>query len=144
MCSSDLSTCLAELLKKQGYNSTYFMSQTESFERSPKILENLGYEEFYSADSMDKEGFEQTNYFGYEDEIMLEPSRKWLEQQKKSDRPFLATYLTSAPHHDYLAPSKRHGREVGRGYLSVKVGASLCGLRPRRRPPDGQATPRPP
>jgi phosphoglycerol transferase MdoB-like AlkP superfamily enzyme len=105
------STCLAELLKKQGYNSTYFMSQTESFERSPKILENLGYEEFHSTDSMDTEGFEQTNYFGYEDEIMLEPSRKWLEQQKKSDNPFLATYLTSAPHHDYLAPSKRHGRE---------------------------------
>jgi lipoteichoic acid synthase len=101
--------CLPDLLKEQGYNSAYFMSQSESFERSPDILENLGYEEFYSADRMETEGFEKTNYFGYEDEVMLEPSRKWLEQQKKSGEPFLASYLTSAPHHDYLAPSERYG-----------------------------------
>jgi lipoteichoic acid synthase len=101
--------CLPDLLKEQGYNSAYFMSQSESFERSPEILENLGYEEFYSADRMETEGFEKTNYFGYEDEVMLEPSLKWLEQQKKSGEPFLVSYLTSAPHHDYLAPSERYG-----------------------------------
>ncbi len=101
------STCLPELLNEQGYNSAYFMSQSSSFERSPKIMENLGYEEFYSIESMDTEGFEQTNYFGYEDDVMLEPSRKWLQENK--DEPFLATYLTSAPHHDYLAPSDRYG-----------------------------------
>ena len=39
---------------------------------------------------------------------MLEPSRAWLEQH--GDGPFLAAYLTSAPHHDYLAPQKRYGR----------------------------------
>src|SRR5215210_1379190 len=103
------SACLPDLLKEQGYNSAYFMSQSESFERSPQILEHLGYEEFYSADRMETEGFEKTNYFGYEDEVMLEPSQKWLEQQKKSGEPFLASYLTSAPHHDYLAPSERYG-----------------------------------
>jgi lipoteichoic acid synthase len=103
------SKCLADLLKEQGYKTTYFMSQSASFENSQKILENLGYEDFYSADNMDTEGFEQTNYFGYEDDIMLEPSRKWLEENK--DKPFLATYLTSAPHHDYRAPSTRYGRE---------------------------------
>ncbi len=103
------SACLPDLLKEQGYNSAYFMSQSESFERSPQILENLGYEEFYSADRMETEGFEKTNYFGYEDEVMLEPSQKWLTEQKKSGEPFLASYLTSAPHHDYLAPSERYG-----------------------------------
>ncbi|MCA1728454.1 MAG: sulfatase-like hydrolase/transferase [Actinobacteria bacterium] len=103
------SKCLPELLTEQGYNSVYFMSQSESFERSPDILKNLGYEEFYSVDSMDTEGFEPTNYFGYEDDIMLEPSKEWLEKQKNSGNPFLATYLTSAPHHDYLAPSERYG-----------------------------------
>ncbi len=104
------STCLAELLGKRGYDSAYFMSQASSFERSPKIMENLGYGEFYSVESMDKEGFEQTNYFGYEDEVMLEPSEEWLKEQKSSGRPFLATYLTSAPHHEYLAPQERYGR----------------------------------
>ncbi len=100
-------SCLPELLKEKGYNSAYFMSQSSSFERSPKIMENLGYEEFYSIESMDTEGFEKTNYFGYEDDVMLEPSREWLRENK--DEPFLATYLTSAPHHDYLAPSDRYG-----------------------------------
>ena len=101
------SDCLPELLSEQGYNSAYFMSQEGSFESSPKILENVGYEEFHSVDTMDTEGFEKTNYFGYEDEVMLEPSKEWLEEN--GDEPFLATYLTSAPHHDYLAPEKRYG-----------------------------------
>ncbi len=104
------STCLAELLDKRGYDSAYFMSQASSFERSPKIMENLGYGEFYSIENMDKEGFEPTNYFGYEDDVMLEPSEKWLTEQKRSGNPFLATYLTSAPHHEYLAPQERYGR----------------------------------
>lgn len=101
------STCLPDLLRELGYNSAYFMSQSSSFERSPDIMKNLGYEDFYSVESMNTEGFEQTNYFGYEDEVMLEPSKEWL--QKNGDEPFLATYLTSAPHHDYLAPDKRYG-----------------------------------
>ncbi len=101
------SICLPGLLSEQEYNTAFFMSQEGSFEKSPQILENLGYEEFYSVDTMDKEGFEQTNYFGYEDEVMLEPSKEWLEEN--GDGPFLATYLTSAPHHDYLAPEERYG-----------------------------------
>lgn len=100
--------CLPHLLGAQGYTTGYFMSSTKSFENSQQILENLGYQDFYSIEDMDTTGFEPTNYFGYEDEIMLAPSRAWLEQRR--NEPFLATYLTSAAHHDYLAPSKRHGR----------------------------------
>ncbi len=101
-------TCLPHLLQAQGYSTVYFMSQAKEFENSQQIMENLGYEDFYSVDGMDTQGFEQTNYFGYEDEVMLEPSRAWLEHHR--DQPFLATYLTSAPHHDYRAPHKRYGR----------------------------------
>jgi arylsulfatase A-like enzyme len=101
------SICLPELLSEQGYNTAYFMSQESTYEKSPQILENLGYEEFYPVETMEKEGFEKTNYFGYEDEVMLEPSKEWLEEN--GDGPFLATYLTSAPHHDYLAPEERYG-----------------------------------
>ncbi len=102
-------TCLPDLLKGQGYKSAYFMSHESTFERSPKIMENLGYEEFYSVENMDKEGFEKSSYFGYEDDIMLEPSEDWLQDHR--DEPFLATYLTSAPHHDYRAPQERYGRK---------------------------------
>ncbi len=100
--------CLPHLLQAQGYHTAYFMSQVKTFENSEQILHNLGYHDFFSLEAMDTTGFEPTNYFGREDEIMLEPSRTWLEAHR--DAPFLAAYLTSAPHHDYLAPATRHGQ----------------------------------
>ena len=105
------STCLADLLKEQGYDAAYFTSQTAEFENSPKVLENLGYEEFYSVEGMETEGFEKANYFAYEDDVMLEPSESWLREQKKSGKPFLVSYLTGTAHHEYLAPQERYGRE---------------------------------
>ncbi|MCA1717088.1 MAG: sulfatase-like hydrolase/transferase, partial [Actinobacteria bacterium] len=105
--------CLADLLKERGYNTVWFTSSTQDFEieRLPEIVKNVGYEEFYPVETMDTEGFEQANYFGYEDDVMLEPSEEWLERQKESGKPFLATYETITPHHQYLAPQERYGRE---------------------------------
>jgi len=56
----------------------------QTFERRPEVVENMGYKEFYPVETMDKEGFQKANYFGYEDDIMLEPSRKWLEEKGKN------------------------------------------------------------
>ncbi len=105
--------CLADLLKEQGYDAAWFTSSTAEFEieRLPELVRNLGYEEFYPLESMDTEGFEPANYFGYEDDIMLEPSRDWLTEQKKSGKPFIVTYETITPHHQYLAPQERYGLE---------------------------------
>jgi lipoteichoic acid synthase len=91
--------CLADLLKEQGYDTVWFSSATKDFEDRPELVKNFGYDEFYPVESMDKEGFQRSNYFGYEDDIMLQPSRKWLEKHK--DGPFLATYLGVTGHHDY-------------------------------------------
>ena len=98
--------CLADLLKAQGYDTVWFSSATEHFEDRRDLVKNLGYDEFYPVESMDKKGFQKSNYFGYEDDIMLEPSREWLEQHK--DKPFLATYLGVTGHHDYR-PIDRYG-----------------------------------
>jgi hypothetical protein len=105
--------CLAHLLKEQGYDTAWFTSSVSTFEveRLPELVENLGYEEFYPVETMNTEGFEKANYFGYEDDVMLEPSKDWLEEQKESGEPFLATYETITPHHQYLAPQERYGRE---------------------------------
>ena len=100
--------CLPELLKEQGYNSVWFSSATEHFEDRRDLVKNFGYAHFKPVESMDKEGFEKSNYFGYEDDIMLEPSRYWLE--KHGDRPFMATYLGVTGHHDYR-PIERYGLE---------------------------------
>src|SRR5215216_1186478 len=98
--------CLADLLKEQGYDTVWFSSATEDFEDRPDLVKNFGYDEFYPVESMDKEGFQKSNYFGYEDDIMLEPSREWLEEHR--DGPFLATYLGVTGHHDYR-PIDRYG-----------------------------------
>jgi arylsulfatase A-like enzyme len=58
---------------------------------------------------MNTEGFEQTNYFGYEDDIMLKPSEQWLKEHQ--DEPFLAQYLTGTGHDDYRCLSTRYGSE---------------------------------
>lgn len=101
--------CLPDLLKDQGYGSVYFTSSVQTFERRPEVVENMGYEEFYPVETMDTAGFEKANYFGYEDDVMLDPSGQWLN--KNSDKPFIATYETIGPHHQYLAPDKRYGRK---------------------------------
>jgi lipoteichoic acid synthase len=105
------SRCLADLLEEQGYSTVWFTSSVSTFEieRLPELVENLGYEEFYPVETMDTEGFEEANYFGYEDDVMLGPSEEWLKEHK--DEPFVATYETIGPHHQYLAPEKRYGRE---------------------------------
>jgi lipoteichoic acid synthase len=96
--------CLPDLLKQHGYRTAFFQSATEKFERRQQLVDNIGYEDFYSIEDMSKEGFDEANYFGYEDNIMLEPSREWLAQNGSS--PFLATYLTVTPHHNYVVPDR--------------------------------------
>jgi lipoteichoic acid synthase len=102
--------CLPELLGEQGYDSVFFQSADEEFEDRPQLVENFGYRDFYGLGDMSTAGFEKASYLGYEDDIMLEPSRRWLEENAADGSPFLATYLTITPHHEYLAPT-RYGRE---------------------------------
>jgi lipoteichoic acid synthase len=98
--------CLPELLKEQGYTSVWFSSATEHFEDRRELVQNFGYDYFRPVETMETVGFQKSNYFGYEDNIMLQPSRDWIERNK--DKPFLATYLGVTGHHDYR-PIDRYG-----------------------------------
>jgi phosphoglycerol transferase MdoB-like AlkP superfamily enzyme len=96
--------CLPELLGRQGYRTTFFQAATDRFEDRSTLLEHMGYDRFRPLETMDPRGFEAVNYFGLEDNVMLEPNRRWLERRRKSSTPFLATYLTVTPHHPYTLP----------------------------------------
>jgi lipoteichoic acid synthase len=100
--------CLAELLAEQGYRTAWFQSAKQSFEDRAQLVENFGYAHFQAYESMKTEGFQRANYLGYEDDIMLEPSRRWLEEN--GDEPTLVMFLGVTPHHQYLAPT-RYGRK---------------------------------
>ena len=102
--------CLPDLLKEQGYSTAYFMSAQKKQENWENLINNFGYAELYSRESMDEEGFEKVGGGAREDDIMLKPSEEWLTEQKESGKTFLATYMTSSPHHPYYVP-KRYGEE---------------------------------
>ncbi len=100
--------CLASLLKEQGYRTAWFQSLWDTGDDS-LLAGNFGYEGFYPSQSTNAEGFQITNTFGYEDDIMLEPSERWL--RANGDQPFLAQYFTSGAHYGYECLPNRYGYE---------------------------------
>lgn len=100
--------CLPKLLAEQGYSSAFFQAALEYFESRRQLVQNMGFDTFHPVDNMKKAGFAKTNYFGWEDNIMLGPSQKWLTKHR--DKPFFATYFTLTPHHNYVVPP-RYGKK---------------------------------
>lgn len=95
--------CLAHLLRQQGYRTAFFQSPTEHFENRRSLVKHLGFEDFVPGDNLDSSGLQLASYFGYEDNILLAPSRDWLRQQTQ---PFFAFYLTGTTHHPYWVPDR--------------------------------------
>ena len=95
--------CLPALLSEQGYASAFFQSATEHYDDRRELVRNFGYDSFYPVDVLDKTGYVESNYFGWEDDILLRPSRTWLTAHR--DQPFVTGYLTVTSHHDYRVPS---------------------------------------
>jgi phosphoglycerol transferase MdoB-like AlkP superfamily enzyme len=101
--------CLPSLLKTQGYSTVFFQSSTQDFENFNGLVKTFGYDEYYPLESMSTDGFERSNYFGYEDDIMLKPSQEWLKM--RGNKPFMAEYLMGTGHHDYECLGLRYGDE---------------------------------
>ncbi len=101
--------CLPELLKEQGYRTAFFASTDNTMDNFGDVAEGFGYEEIYSSETMNREGFQVTNTFGFEEDIMLEPSKEWLKQL--GDKPFMAEYFTGTGHYGYECVPNRYGYE---------------------------------
>ena len=110
--------CLAGLLGSQGYSSAFFSSNADEYVKYATT--SWGYEEAFAPPdpdvpaqyqdlTMDTERFAHTSFYGYEEDIMLEPSENWLKEHK--DEPFLVEYLTNTGHDEYRCLDTRHGSE---------------------------------
>ncbi|HEY6052093.1 MAG TPA: sulfatase-like hydrolase/transferase, partial [Thermoanaerobaculia bacterium] len=66
----------------------------------------MGFQTFIRPEDMGRDGFQEANFLGYEDDTMLEPSARWLKAHR--NKPLFAAYLTVNAHHDYN-PLSRHG-----------------------------------
>ena len=101
--------CLAALLREQDYSTVFFASTANNMDNFGDVVQGFGYEEFYPVETMDTTGFQVTNTFGYEDDVMLEPSEEWLKE--RGDEPFLAEYFTGTGHYGYECVPNRYGYE---------------------------------
>ena len=110
--------CLAGLLRDQGYSTALFSSNADAY--GDLATKNWGYEKAFAPPvpsvpaqywdaSMDPERFANTSHYGYEEDIMLEPSERWLKEHK--DKPFMAEYLTNTGHDEYRCLGTRYGSE---------------------------------
>jgi lipoteichoic acid synthase len=110
--------CLAGLLGDQGYSSALFSSNADDYGNSATT--NWGYEKVsappdpavpaqYWDMSMDTEKFMHTSHYGYEEDIMLQPSENWLNE--RGGEPFVAEYLTNTGHDEYRCLNTRYGSE---------------------------------
>jgi arylsulfatase A-like enzyme len=96
--------CLPDLLREQGFQTLYFGSHVGGFERWRQLSKNVGFGVTLTADRLDTRDFLPVNYFAWEDELLLEPTREWLA--RTGPRRLYAFYLTSAAHHDYRLPER--------------------------------------
>ncbi|MEZ4323884.1 MAG: LTA synthase family protein [Polyangiales bacterium] len=103
--------CLPDLLRERGYATAFMQSAVGSFEQRGSLVAALGYDRFEHSETLPTAGFERTNYFAYEDDILRAPARAFLEAQRDSGEPFVLTLLTGATHHDYREV-QRYGTET--------------------------------
>jgi hypothetical protein len=102
--------CLPHILAQFNYSSIFFQPATEEWEYQKDLMRAIEFPLFYGKESYDfvyqtSDEFEKAhtaNYFGYEDNIMISPAMKWVDEQRS---PFFLSYLFGATHDPYvLAP----------------------------------------
>lgn len=103
---------LPHLLKKLGYRTAFFQT-ANNYEERPAVVANLGYEDFFGLFQLPGDGFDDVNYFGKEEMMMLEPSLAWIDAA--AERPFFLTYLTLSSHHQYGIPRNFPARDFAPG-----------------------------
>ena len=96
------STCLAAHLDDAGYATLFIQPARESFEDRPALVENFGFADFLGKSALPSAGFDESSYFGYEDDIMVGPALDWVDAQGE---PFFLSILTLTAHHDYGVPA---------------------------------------
>ena len=104
---------LPALLRPYGYRSAFFTPAQLAYERKDRILFNLGFDEVYGDEALEPNGLARTNYFGHEDQIVVEPSLAWVDERMAAGEPFFLAYLTLVAHHPYALPATFEQRDYG-------------------------------
>ncbi len=101
--------CLPKRLSKLGYQTAFFQSAHDFYERRDLLVKQMGFENFVAMETLpleEKASAKSANIFGMEDEVLLKENQRWLSKVNNSQKPFLTTYLTLAQHFPYYSPNK--------------------------------------
>eukprot|EP00980_Cylindrotheca_fusiformis_P006480 scaffold1377_cov126-Cylindrotheca_fusiformis.AAC.25 len=125
--------CLPRILQKLGYATQFFQSPTETFDHQREMLQNIGFPGIFGKETFDslynttQEFAERhtTNYFGYDDNVFLEPIMDWVDNQTSKGSPFFFSYLSGVTHDPYNRPPAASWRrrtfsrhKTANGYLN--------------------------
>jgi len=88
--------CLAHILGVAGYRRAFFQSALGSFEDRPRLVANLGFEQFMAWEDI---AGEPLGFLASDDESLTAPFLRFVDEG--ADRPFVAVLLTSATHFPY-------------------------------------------
>lgn len=94
--------CLPRLLGQQGYQTAFFQTAEQNYELRADLVEQLGFGHFQGKESIDGRGYDESSYFGWEDDAMLPPIERWLDAQ--GEKPFFLSVVTLTSHHPYGVP----------------------------------------
>ena len=109
--------CLPHVLENSGVgyrNHQFFKSITSTFDHQSELAANIGFEHMYGEKEYNDE-FNRTkewkdahkaNYFGHEDDVIIEPVFAWVDNQTSKGEPFFLSYLSGATHDPYGMPPK--------------------------------------
>lgn len=109
--------CLPQLLKENGFATSYFQSSDSSFDQQIKTLGKMGFNTIFDKDKLErylnhtKSTAKPINYFGYEDDLLFDPMFYWIDQQIAEQKPFFTTFLANVSHDPFRTPLS-HKRKI--------------------------------
>jgi len=95
---------MANVLKDNGYSTSFFCTHYEEFDNMGFFLRNNGFENFFSAKEYKSDLSEGT--FGVSDEAQYDFAFNKLNEFSRTENPFLVTLLTISAHEPPVLPKK--------------------------------------
>lgn len=99
--------CLPALLGKAGWRTEFIQSAVGDFEDRPRTVHQIGFQGFAAHEDI---GGPRLGYLAGDDEPLVAQFSDWLDAAP--GQPFMATLLTSGPHHEYELTENVRARAI--------------------------------
>jgi glycerophosphoryl diester phosphodiesterase/membrane-anchored protein YejM (alkaline phosphatase superfamily) len=110
------------LLRRAGYQTSYFHGSDLSFEQQRSFLKMVGFEHIFDYDpALEKD----VGGWGYDDREMFSSLRNWISRLDESKRPYFTALFTLSTHDPFVLPPDWEGTFTGKRTTFRKNGTWL-------------------